>query len=416
MAIFRAFKGFRPKKEFAARIASFPYDVINSEEARELVRGNELSFLHVIKPEVDLPPETDLYSEEVYKKGLANLNNMISEGILVQDQEAKFYVYAQTMNGKTQFGMVGCAHVLDYLNNAIKRHELTRPDKEEDRKKHIRVSGFHAEPVFFVHPTHMELDRIVSGIIAGPAEYDFTAEDGIRHQFWVIEDKDLISRIETIFATEIPFTYVADGHHRTAAAAGIANERRHSDPNHNGREEYNFFLAVIFPADQLSIIDYNRVVRDLNGLTDADFLKKLEDSFIIEEKGKQIYKPKKHHNFGLYLSGSWYSLTAREGTYNDSDPIGQLDVTILSEQVLDPLLGIKDLRKSKQIDFVGGIRGLAELERRVDSGEMKAAFAMFPVSMEQLMEISDTDNIMPPKTTWFEPKLRSGLVLHKLDE
>ena len=415
MANLRAFKGFRPKKEFAARIASFPYDVINSSEARELVQGNDLSFLRVVKPEVDLPPDTDLYSEEVYQKGLSNLQEMISEGIFEQDEEARLYVYAQTMNGKTQYGMVGCAHVLDYLNNAIKRHELTRPDKEEDRKKHIRVSGFHAEPVFFVHPTHLELDEIVAGVSGGIPEYDFTAEDGIRHQFWVMEDGDLISRVENIFATDIPFTYVADGHHRTAAAAGVANERRHADPNHSGREEYNYFLAVIFPADQLSIIDYNRVVRDLNGLSGEEFLEKLGSSFTVKDMGEKIYKPYKHHNFGLYLSGRWYSLTARKGTYDDHDPIGKLDVTILSEQILDPLLGITDLRKSKRIDFVGGIRGLEELERRVDSGEMKAAFALYPVSMEQLMEISDTDNIMPPKTTWFEPKLRSGLVLHKLD-
>jgi uncharacterized protein (DUF1015 family) len=416
MAILRAFRGYRPKKEYAEKIASLPYDVINSEEARQLAEGNDLSFLHVIKPEIDLPPGTDLYSEQVYQKGLANLESMISEGILIKDGEPRLYIYAQTMNGRTQYGMVGCANVLDYMNGAIKRHELTRPDKEADRKKHVRVSGFHAEPVFFAHPPHTELDEIVAGIVTGTPEYDFTAADGIAHRLWVIEDQDAIKRIETIFTTDIPFTYVADGHHRTAAAAGVASERRQADPDHTGKEEYNYFLAVLFPADQLTIIDYNRVVRDLNKMSDEEFLSKLETSFILEEKGKEIHKPRELHNFGLYLSGKWYSLTARKGTYNDHDPIGKLDVTILSEHILAPLLDITDLRKSKRIDFVGGIRGLAELERRVDSGEMKAAFALYPVSMEQLMEIADTDNIMPPKTTWFEPKLRSGLILHKLDE
>jgi uncharacterized protein (DUF1015 family) len=416
MAILRAFKGFRPKKEFAARIASRPYDVLNSEEAREEVKGNPYSFLHIVKPEVGLPPGTDLYSEEVYQKGLSNLEKMIKDGILFQDHQAHLYVYAQTMKGKTQFGVVGCANVLDYLNNAIKRHELTRPDKEKDRKKHIRVSGFHAEPVFFAHPPHTELDEIIAGIAETEPEYDFTADDGIRHQFWVIGDLPTILRLETIFSTDIPFTYVADGHHRTAAAAGVANERRHSNPDHNGSEEYNFFLAVLFPSDQLTILDYNRVVKDLNGMSPEEFLKKIESSFIVKDMGKKIYKPRKLHHFGLYLSGRWYSLAAREGTYDDHDPIGKLDVTILSEQILSPLLGITDLRKSKRIDFVGGMRGLEELERRVDSGDMAAAFALFPVSMEHLMEIADTENVMPPKTTWFEPKLRSGLILHKLDE
>jgi uncharacterized protein (DUF1015 family) len=416
MAILRAFRGFRPKQEFAARIASLPYDVLSSDEARDVVRENEYSFLRVVKPEVDLPAEINLYSDEVYQKGISNMENLISSGVLAQDEQANLYVYAQTMNGKTQYGIVGCAHVLDYLNNAIKRHELTRPDKEEDRKRHVRESGFHAEPVFFTHPPHTELDEIVTGIVANTPEYDFVAEDGIEHQLWVIGDRDQITRIETIFSTEIPFTYVADGHHRTAAAAGVANEIRNSNPKHSGREEYNYFLAVLFPSDQLTIIDYNRLVKDLNNLSDEDFLKELEASFIIEDKGKEVYKPDSLHNFGLYLSGQWYSLTARDGTYDDNDPIGKLDVTILSEQILSPLLDITDLRKSKRIDFVGGIRGLTELERRVDSGEMKAAFSLFPVSMEQLMEIADTDNIMPPKTTWFEPKLRSGLIVHKLEE
>ena len=298
----------------------------------------------------------------------------------------------------------------------IRKHELTRPDKEEDRKQHIRVSNFNAEPVFFAYPPHVEIDEIVAGIIKSDPVYDFIAEDGIRHQVWVIDKGSDIERLETLFATDIPFTYVADGHHRTAAASGVGEERRNANPDHQGNEEYNYFLAVLFPANQLTIIDYNRVVKDLNGLSDEEFIEKLKSSFTVKEEGKQIYKPARLHDFGMYLSGTWYSLKAKDGTYDDHDPIGQLDVTVLSEHVLAPLLDITDLRKSKRIDFVGGIRGLKELERRVDSGDMKAAFALYPVSMEQLMEIADTDNIMPPKTTWFEPKLRSGLILHKLND
>ena len=416
MAILKAFRGFRPGKELAARIASRPYDVLNSEEARIEVEGNPYSFLHVVKPEVDLQPDTDLYSDVVYQTGKSNLDKMISEGILFQDEAAFLYVYAQTMDGKTQYGLLGCASIEDYQNNVIKKHELTRPDKEEDRKQHVRVSNFHAEPVFFAYPDHTEIDAIVSEVVKLAPAYDFVADDRIGHQLWVIREPEMISRLESLFATDIPFTYVADGHHRTAAAAGVGRERAWANPAHTGEEEYNYFLAVHFPADQLTIIDYNRVVKDLNGMDDATFLSKLEKSFIIQEKGNEIHKPKGLHNFGLYLSGNWYSLTAKDGTYDDSDPIGQLDVTVLSEHVLAPLLDITDLRKSKRIDFVGGIRGLKELERRVDSGEMKAAFALYPVSMEQLMEIADTDNIMPPKTTWFEPKLRSGLVIHKLED
>ncbi len=416
MAILKAFRGFRPGKELAARIASRPYDVLNSEEAREEVEGNPYSFLHVVKPEVDLPQETDPHSDIVYQTGKSNLEKMISEGILFQDEAAFLYVYAQTMDGKTQYGLVGCASIEDYKDNVIRKHELTRPDKEEDRKQHVRVSNFHAEPVFFAYPDHAEIDAIVSDVVRLAPEYDFVAADGIRHQLWVIREPELISRLETLFATDIPFTYVADGHHRTAAAAGVGTERAQANPAHTGVEEYNYFLAVHFPAAQLTIIDYNRVVQDLNGMSDEEFLGKLEVAFKIEKKGKEIHKPNDLHNFGLYLSGSWYSLTAKYGTYDDSDPIGQLDVTVLSEHVLAPLLDITDLRKSKRIDFVGGIRGLKELERRVDSGEMKTAFALYPVSMEQLMEIADTNNIMPPKTTWFEPKLRSGLVIHKLED
>ncbi len=414
MAILKAFRGYRPKKEFARAIASRPYDVLSSEEARKEVRGNPYSFLHVVKPEVDLPPGTNLYSGEVYRKGKQNLERMIREGIFFQDDEPRLYVYAQSMDGRTQYGLVGCAGILDYMNNVIRRHELTRPEKEKDRKQHIRTSNFNAEPVFFVYPPHVEIDEIVARVVQSEPEYDFVAEDGIGHRVWIIGDEADISQLETLFATDIPFTYVADGHHRTAAAAGIGEERRKADPNHTGHEEYNFFLAVHFPANQLRILDYNRVVKDLNGLSDREFLEKLKASFHVREEGKKIYKPSRHHEFGLYLSGSWYALTAREGSYDEHDPVGNLDVTILSEQVLIPLLGITDLRKSNRIDFVGGIRGLKELETRVDSGGMKAAFALHPVSMEQLMEIADTNNIMPPKTTWFEPKLRSGLILHEL--
>jgi uncharacterized protein (DUF1015 family) len=416
MAILKSFKAFRPRQELAARIASRPYDVLNSEEARAEVEGNPHSFLHVVKPEVDLPTGIDLYSMEVYLKGKENLDRMIEEGTFTQDRKHSLYVYAQTMFGRTQYGLVGCASILDYMNNVIRKHELTRPDKEEDRKQHIRVSNFNAEPVFFAYPAHVEVDGIVDRITEGEPVYDFIAEDDIRHQVWIIDNDEDIRRLEDIFATDVPFTYVADGHHRTAAAAGVGAERRKADPGHRGTEEYNFFLAVLFPANQLTIIDYNRVVKDLNGLNDKEFLEKLEGAFTVTKIGKETCKPARLHEFGMYLSGDWYSLSAREGTYDDHDPIGQLDVTILSDHVLTPLLDITDLRKSKRIDFVGGIRGLAELERRVDSGEMKAAFALYPVSMEQLMEIADTGNIMPPKTTWFEPKLRSGLILHKLDD
>ena len=415
MAILKAFKGFRPLKEYAAQIASRPYDVLNSEEAREEAKGNPLSFLHVIKPEIDLPPGTDLHSPEVYRKGKENLDKMIRDGILLQDKEEYLYIYAQTMWDKTQYGLVGCAGVLDYINNVIRKHELTRPDKEEDRKTHVRTTSFNAEPVFFAYPPHAEIDAIVQSAASGTPEYDFNAVDGIRHQLWVIRDRDKISRLVELFETDIPFTYVADGHHRTAAAAGVGNEKRHSNPDHSGKEEYNYFLAVHFPSDQLRIIDYNRVVKDLNGTDSITFLEKLESSFELVEKGKEIYKPVSLHNFSMYLDGTWYSLTAKPGTFNDSDPIGVLDVTILSEHILAPILDITDLRKSQRIDFIGGIRGLEELKRIVDSGKMKVAFALYPVSMEQLMDIADTESIMPPKTTWFEPKLRSGLVLHSLD-
>lgn len=414
MAILKPFKGIRPIREQAHLIASRPYDVLNKVEARQEADGNDVSFLHVIKPEIDLPDDVYEYSPEVYAKGKSNFERLRSDGVLFQDEEEFLYIYAQTMNGKTQYGIVGCAGVEDYMNNVIKKHELTRPDKEEDRKNHVRVSGMNYEPVFFAYPDDEVLDAIVAKIVESDPEYDFTAVDGFGHHFWVIKDKDLIERIVGRFA-EMPATYVADGHHRTAAAALVGNERRVNNPQHTGNEEYNFFLAVHFPANQLTIIDYNRVVKDLNGRTKEAFLEELKQGFEVTDMGIETYRPESLHILSMYLEGHWYKLQALENTYDDSDPIGSLDVTILSNEVLSPILEITDLRKSKRIDFVGGIRGLGELRRRVDSGEMAVAFALYPVSMEQLMRIADTGNIMPPKTTWFEPKLRSGLIVHALD-
>ena len=415
MAIIKSFKGYRPKKEFVKQVASRPYDVLNSAEAKEEVKDNPHSFLHVVKPEVDLPDGIDIHADEVYKKAKDSLNQLINDQMFVQDEGEALYIYAQTMFGRTQYGIVACAAVEDYMNDVIKKHELTRPDKEEDRMNHIRVTGFNAEPVFFAYPDHKDLDAIVAGIIKDTPEYDFETEDGVGHHFWTIKDVDTIRTIEDIFAKDIKNTYVADGHHRTAAAALVGKEREANNPKHTGSEEYNYFLAVHFPAGQLTIIDYNRVVKDLNALSEVEFMDKLKQNFTIVEKGGEIYKPDTMHNFSMYISGKWYSLTANSDTYDDTDPIRSLDVTVLSDAILAPVLGIEDLRKSTRIDFVGGIRGLGELKRRVDSGEMKVAFALYPVSMKQLMDIADTNNIMPPKTTWFEPKLRSGLVIHSLD-
>ncbi|MGE5425065.1 MAG: DUF1015 domain-containing protein [Syntrophothermus sp.] len=415
MAILKAFRGFRPPKEIVKDLASRPYDVLNSDEARVEANGNPYSLLHIIKPEIDLPTDIDCHDQQVYDKAKENFDLFRNKGWLVQDHAEKLYIYAQTMNGKTQYGIVGCAGVEDYLNGIIKKHELTRKDKEEDRMKHVRITNANMEPVFFTYPAHAGIDEIVNRIVKNTVpEYDFVAEDGVGHHFWTINNQEDINQIIQIFTT-IPFTYVADGHHRTAAAALVGNERKQNNPSHKGDEEYNYFLAVHFPDNQLSIIDYNRVVKDLSGLTPADFLKKLEKYFVITEKGKDIYKPDQLHTFSLYLEGNWYSMITREGNYDDKDPIGVLDVTILSRLVLDEILDIKDLRTSNRIDFVGGIRGLGELKRRVDNGEMKAAFALYPVSMKQLIDIADSGNIMPPKTTWFEPKLRSGLVVHTLD-
>jgi len=415
MAIVRPFKGFRPLKEQVSEVASRPYDVLNSDEARSEVAGHPLSFLHVVKPEVDLPPDVDLHSAPVYNKGKENLEHLLREGAFRQDTTAMYYIYGQTMFGKTQYGLVGCASVDDYMNNVIRKHELTRPDKEEDRMNHIRVTGFNAEPVFFAYPDHPGIDAIVARITKSEPEYDFITSDQVGHHFWLVDEENDIQSIASFFEKDIPYTYVADGHHRTAAAALVGNERKQANPLHTGNEEYNFFLAVHFPASQLTIIDYNRLVSDLNGLGDEDFIRELEKGFVVRKVGKDIFKPQMLHQFSLYLSGNWYALDALPGTYDDDDPIGCLDVTILSEQVLGPLLNITDLRKSNRIDFVGGIRGLEELKRRVDNGEMKAAFALYPVSMQQLMDIADSGMIMPPKTTWFEPKLRSGLVIHSLD-
>jgi len=414
MAIIKPFKGICPPQNLVEKVASRPYDVLNSEEARTEADGNPMSLYHIIKPEIDFEPGTDEHLEKVYAKAAENFSKFRADGWLVQDKEEKYYVYAQTMNGKTQYGLVVCASVDDYINGNIKKHELTRRDKEEDRMKHVRVNNANIEPVFFAYPHQDELDEIVANIVKGKPVYDFVAPgDGFGHQFWIIEDLATIARITQLFAG-IPSLYIADGHHRSAAAALVGIEKKQQNPNHTGTEEYNYFMAVCFPDNQLSIIDYNRAVKDLNNLTDEEFLAKLANHFNVELKGTEIYKPNKLHNFALYLSGKWYSLTANVDTYNDNDPIGVLDVTISSNLILDEVLGIKDLRSDKRIDFIGGIRGLGELKRRVDSGEMRVALALYPVSMKQLIDIADTGNIMPPKTTWFEPKLRSGLVIHEL--
>ena len=414
MVKIKPFCGIRPPKEYAAEVASRPYDVLNSEEAK--AEATERSLLHIIKPEIDFTPIADEHSAEVYEKAVENFKAWKERGWLVQDSEEHYYIYAQTMNGRTQYGIAMCCHFEDYLSGAIKKHELTRPDKEEDRMIHVRNQQANIEPVFFTYPDNDEINNIVESVVLqNEADYDFTAEDGFGHHFWVIRDKALNDRITELFAS-VPALYVADGHHRTAAAARVGQECMQKNPSHTGEEEYCYFLAVTFPASQLRIIDYNRVVRDLNGLTKEELLAALEESFEVEKKGSDIYTPAALHNFSMYIDGEWYSLTAKQGTYDDKDPIGVLDVTVLSNLVLDKILGINDLRTSKRIDFVGGIRGLGELKRRVDSGEMKVAFALYPVSMQQLIDIADTGNIMPPKTTWFEPKLRSGVVIHSFEE
>lgn len=413
MVRIKPFRGIRPPAEYAAEVASRPYDVLNSQEAKQ--EATEKSLLHIIKPEIDFAPIADEHSDEVYARAVENFRTWREKGWLVQDDTEKYYVYAQTMDGRTQYGLVAACHFDDYLQGKIKKHELTRPDKEEDRMIHVRIQNANVEPVFFSYPANQEIDQIIDSIVThNDPVYDFVATDGFGHRFWVIDDEATQKRITEIFA-EIPALYVADGHHRTAAAARVGQEKMKQNPNHTGEEEYCYFLAVIFPDNQLKIIDYNRLVKDLNGLTPAQLLDALTENFEVKKCGAEIYHPDRLHNFAMYLDGAWYSLTAKQGTYDDNDPIGVLDVTILSNLVLDKLLGIKDLRTDKRIDFVGGIRGLGELQRRVDSGEMQVAFALYPVSMKQLIDIADSGNIMPPKTTWFEPKLRSGLVIHSLE-
>ncbi|MCM1332683.1 MAG: DUF1015 domain-containing protein [Bacteroides sp.] len=415
MAKIKPFKGLRPPRELVTEVASRPYDVLNSEEARAEAGDNLKSLYHIIKPEIDFEPGMDEHAPEVYDKAVANFKAFQDNGWLVQDDKEHYYIYAQTMNGRTQYGFVIAANVADYMEGRIKKHELTRRDKEEDRMKHVRINNANVEPVFFAFPDNEELEKIIKDVTAGTPEYDFVSADGFGHHFWVIDNEDTISRVTELFAA-IPSLYIADGHHRTAAAALVGNEKAQNNPEHKGDEEYNYFLAVAFPASHLKIIDYNRVVKDLNGLTAQQFLDALEKDFVVELKGEDEYRPAALHNFSLYLDGKWYSLTAREGRYDDNDPIGKLDVTVSSDLILRDILGIHDLRSDKRIDFVGGIRGLGELKHRVDSGEMKVALALYPVTMQQLMDIADSGNIMPPKTTWFEPKLRSGLIIHKLDD
>ncbi|MDR1553118.1 MAG: DUF1015 family protein [Prevotellaceae bacterium] len=414
MVKIKPFSALRPPKQIAKQVSARPYDVMNSAEAK--AEAGEKSLLHITKPEIDFDPIIDEHSQQAYDKAVENFKKWQEQGWLLQDDREKYYIYSQTMNGRVQYGLVACANVEDYLSGKIKKHELTRKDKEDDRMIHVRIQNANIEPVFFAYPDVDEMNEIVDKIVAGQVPvYSFIAdEDGFGHDFWIIDDDEINERITEIFAS-VPALYVADGHHRTAAAARVGEEKRNKNKYHTGKEEYNYFMAVIFPSSNLMIIDYNRLIKDLNGLSKEEFIAKLEKSFIIEHKGKETYKPDRLHNFSMYIGGEWYSLTARQGAYNDADPIGTLDVTILSNLVFEEILNLGNLRTSNRIDFVGGIRGLQGLKHRVDNGEMAAAFALFPVSMKQLMDIADTGNIMPPKTTWFEPKLRSGLAIHKLE-
>lgn len=415
MAIVKPFKGVRPPKQFVEEVQSRPYDVLNSEEAREEAGNNEKSLYHIIKPEINFPVGTSEYDPKVYESAAENFKKFQDKGWLVQDNKERYYIYAQTMNGKTQYGLVVGAYVDDYMNGTIKKHELTRRDKEEDRMKHVRVNNANIEPVFFAYPDNKVLDDLVNRYVATEPEYDFVAPiDGFRHQLWIIDNDQDIKLVTEEFG-KMPSLYIADGHHRSAAAALVGAEKAKQNPNHKGDEEYNYFMAVCFQASQLTILDYNRVVKDLNGMTTDEFLTALAKNFTVQKKGHTEYRPKQLHEFSLYIDENWYSLIAKEGTYNDADPIGVLDVDISSRLILDELMNIKDLRSDKRIDFVGGLRGLSELKRRVDSGEMRWALALYPVSMQQIMDIADSGKIMPPKATWFEPKLRSGLIIHKLD-
>lgn len=414
MAKVKPFRGLRPPKQFVEQVASKPYDVLSSEEARAEAEGNEKSLYHIIKPEIDFEPGTGEHEQKVYDKAVENFQKFQREGWLVQDEKEQYYLYAQTMDGRTQYGLVVGASVDDYLTGKIKKHELTRKEKEVDRMHHIEINNANIEPVFLSFPTNEVLERVIAQTAKAQPEYDFVSEDGIGHTLWCISDDAVINEITEAFA-KIPYLYIADGHHRTAAAAHVGEEKAKADPNHTGKEEYNYLLAVCFPESHLKVMDYNRVVKDLNGLTDEEFLQKVGEKFVVEDKGTEIYRPAALHNFSLYLGGKWYSLTAKEGTYDDNDPIGVLDVKISSDYILRDILNIVDLRTDKRIDFVGGIRGLGELKDRVDSGEMKMALALYPVTMRQIIDIADSGNIMPPKATWFEPKLRSGLIIHKLD-
>lgn len=414
MATIKPFKGVRPPKNLVEKVESRPYDVLDSDEARQEAGNNEMSLYHIIKPEIDFEPGTSEYDARVYEQAAKNFKKFQDNGWLVQDKKEQYYIYAQTMNGKTQYGLVVGAYVNDYLTGVIKKHELTRRDKEEDRMKHVRICDANIEPVFFAYPDNKTLNDLIMRYAVKSPEYDFIAPvDGFRHQFWIVSNDEDIKTITSEFA-KMPSLYIADGHHRSAAAALVGAEKAKQNPHHTGKEEYNFFMAVCFQASQLTILDYNRVVKDLNGLTSEQFLSALKKNFNVEEKGADMYKPNKLHNFSLYLDDKWYSLTAKEGTFNNNDPIGVLDVDISRRLILDEILGIKDLRSDKRIDFVGGLRGLKELKRRVDDGEMKMALALYPVSMQQIMNIADSGKIMPPKATWFEPKLRSGLIIHKL--
>lgn len=414
MANVKPFRGLRPPRELVQEVASKPYDVLSSDEARAEAEGNEKSLYHIIKPEIDFPAGTGEHEPKVYDKAVENFKKFQDRGWLVQDEQEKYYIYAQTMDGRTQYGIVVAANVNDYLEGRIKKHELTRREKEADRMHHIEINNANVEPVFLAFPTNEVLEDVIARTAKTEPEYDFVSEDGIGHTLWVISDEATIKTITEAFAG-IPYLYIADGHHRTAAAAHVGEEKAKADPNHTGKEEYNYLLAVCFPQSHLKVMDYNRVVKDLNGLTEEQFLAKVSEHFTVEDKGAEIYRPAALHNFSLYLGGKWYSLTAKEGTYDDNDPIGVLDVTISSDYILRDILNIVDLRTDNRIDFVGGIRGLGELKARVDSGEMKMALALYPVTMKQIIDIADSGKIMPPKATWFEPKLRSGLIIHKLD-
>jgi len=415
MSVLKPFRAYRPTKAEVKQVACRPYDVLNAAEAKAESAGNPNSFYRVIKPEIDFPADHNPYDSSIYEKGKENFDQLVSDSVMAQDATENLYVYQLIMDGRKQTGIVGCNAIDDYFNNNIKKHELTRPDKEEDRKNHVRYGKMNAEPVFFSYPAVAAIDTIVTQVQQGAPEYDFTSEDGIQHTLWVIDDAATVTQLTGLFETDVPSIYVADGHHRTAAGALVGKEFRDADSTPNGTERYNYFMAVLFPDNQLQIIDYNRVVKDLNGLSVDAFKETVAESFEIEAKGAGEYRPEALHTIGMFLDGEWYKLTAKAGTYDDSDPVGVLDVTILSKQILEPVLNIVDLRTDKRIDFVGGIRGLGELEKRVNSGEMTVAFAMYPVSMKQLIDISDNDLIMPPKVTWFEPKLRSGLFVHSLE-